>query len=185
MVGDAVRLTDDMDIAQARATLERAGAAFAVVTSSGAEGGPLAVIEADDLAELAEDPATGAEPLAVLAHRFRPLVSVDAEPDELTAQEFYDLAELLGREPIRGVLVEREGQPAAVIPRSAMAAALDLEPQGNVRFGPPDVASLRFVCRKCSPPSFRMPRAVSHDGEPPTCRRVYFHGRMEPDEPTG
>jgi hypothetical protein len=172
-----VVVRDDLDLVQARAALDRTEAEFVVVVT--ADGNPLGVLGEQEMRDLGD--SQGA--LTSLADRFPGLVVVGAEPDEFDLDELLELAELLGREGLRFVLVERDGQPAGVVPRAAIADALplDLLDIGGVRSGNPDVPALRYVCRKCAPPSYQLPRVPGQDGQPPTCRRVFFHGPMEPD----
>lgn len=159
------------DDSNASAALQALGPAdFVVVTS---EDLPVTVLSRDDLAGLSDT----TDSFAALADRLPPLAVIPAEPDELSLDQFGDLAELCGREGISGALVEGEGY--AVVSRRTIAEALSipgLNP-GGARYGTPDVASFRFVCRKCAPPSYLLPRTL--DGKPPTCRRVFFHGEME------
>jgi hypothetical protein len=162
---------DDLTVSSARAALT--AAEFVVVTSQ--NDAPVAVLSAADLDELGD-----ADALSTVTERFPPLVTLAAEPDELEFDELVELAELVGREGVRGVLLEGEG--FAVLSRRALAEALPLEAldPGGVRYGTPDVAPLRFVCRKCTPPSYLLPRTLN--GDPPTCRRVFFHGLMESED---
>jgi hypothetical protein len=167
---------DDTEVSQARAALDQAAVEHVVVTT--ADGDPLAVLGAVELDALPRNSAS----LAGLADQFPSLFVLAGEPDELTDSELLDLAELLGREDLPYVLLEREGLAAGVIPRIAVAAALPLNllDDRSERSGHPDVPALRYVCRRCTPPSFQMPRTPLPDGQPPRCRRVFFHGAMEP-----
>ncbi|WP_433264099.1 hypothetical protein ACQPZF_34100 [Actinosynnema sp. CS-041913] len=172
-----VVVRDDVEVPQARAALDRVDAEYVVVVTS--DGHPLGVLGRPELADL----GSTAETLTALAHRFPALVVIGGDPDELDVDELFDLAELVGREGLRFVLVERDGQPSGVVPRAAIAEALplDLLDTAGVRSGNPDVPALRYVCRKCAPPSFQLPRAPGENGRPPNCRRVFFHGAMDAD----
>lgn len=163
---------DDVVLPQAEAARERVHAEFIVVVT--ADGNPLGVLGERELDELGDLTGT----LSSVADRFPALVVVGGDPDELTAAELLDLAELLGREGLRSVLVERDDQPVGVVPRAAVAAVLPLDLLDGVGVGDPDAPVPRYVCRKCAPPSFHLPRA---GGQPPHCRRVLFHGAMETD----
>ncbi|WP_147455262.1 hypothetical protein [Saccharothrix australiensis] len=165
----------DDEVPRARAAVERADAEYAVVVTS--DGVPLGVLGRPQLA------APGTATLTALADRCPVLAVVGGEPDELHPDELVDLADLVVREGLAFVLVERDGLPSGVVPRAAIEQALPLDlPDGSaVRSGNPDVAALRYVCRKCAPPTFHLPRAPEGDGRPPHCRRVFFHGAMEPD----
>lgn len=172
-----VVVRDDVEVPQARAARERVNAEYIVVVT--ADGNPLGVLGRAELAELGETSQT----LTALAHRFPTLVVVGGDPDELGPEELFDLADLVVRERLRFVLVERDGLPAGVVPRAAIADALPLDALDSpaVRVGNPTVPALRYVCRKCAPPSFQLPRAPGEGGRPPNCRRVFFHGVMEAD----
>ncbi|MEV0680444.1 hypothetical protein AB0I60_28410 [Actinosynnema sp. NPDC050436] len=172
-----VVVRDDVEVGQARAARERVNAEFIVVVTS--DGNPLGVLGVPELAEL----AATSETLTAVAHLFPTLVVVGGDPDELAPDELFDLAELVVRERLRFVLVERDGQPAGVVPRAAIADALPLDALDGlaVRTGNPMVPALRYVCRKCAPPSFQLPRVPAEGGRPPNCRRVFFHGATEPD----
>lgn len=169
-------MRDDVRVPQAREALDRVDAEYVVVVTS--DGNPLAVLGRPELAGL----GTTTDTLTTVAHRLPPLVVIGGDPDELDLDELFDLAELVVREGLRFVLVERDGQPSGVVPRNAISEALPLDLlDTGVRAGNPNVPALRYVCRKCAPPSFQLPRVPGENGRPPNCRRVFFHGSMEPD----
>lgn len=149
-----VTVPDHADAAQVRDALARNE--FAVVVT--ADGHPLAMLTAADVAD-----ESG------LLQRFPSLVVVSGEPDELEPDELVELAELVGREGTRGVLVEYRGQLAGVLPRRTLAEALDLT---TLQLGTPSW----FVCHECTPPSYLLPRTAT--ATPPTCRRAFFHAPM-------
>ncbi len=160
--------------------------AAVVLQSLGARA--LAILISDDrvtalmtrtqLTALATDPA----PLAEQAARLPSLVTVESDTDELEPGTLLDLADVLSLLPeVPGALVERGDQPYGVFTRAEVAAALPLEvlaEASSERLGSvPDLPSRRYVCRKCSPPSYRFPRSAG--GRPPECRRDWLHGAME------
>ncbi|MEU4803487.1 hypothetical protein [Actinosynnema sp. NPDC023587] len=172
-----VVVRDDVEVARARAARERVNAEFVVVVT--ADGNPLGVLGVPELAGLGET----AETLTAVAHLFPTLVVIAGDPDELSADELLDLADLVVREGLRFVLVERDGLPSGVVPRAAIADALPFDVLDGlaVRTGDLTVPAPRYVCRKCAPPSFQLPRVPGEDGRPPNCRRILFHGAMEAD----
>jgi hypothetical protein len=112
-----------------------------------------------------------------------PLVAVEVEePGVPDPETLLALAEVLSLIPAVGVVLERDGAPVEVLSRIEVAQALplDLLTRSVTRAtGTPDLPTQRYVCRKCVPPSYRLPRTVEQ-GQP-QCRRVWFHGAMEPD----
>jgi hypothetical protein len=140
---------------------------------------PLTVMSWADLAGLAAQET----PLMRLAEHLPPLVSLDVTGEALDEDTLLATADALALSPAApGVLVERDGQAIGVLARNKVAAALslDLLGKGDARFGViPDVPTRRYICRKCVPPSYRLPRITG--AQAPACRRVWFHGPMEPD----
>ncbi|MFI9815903.1 CBS domain-containing protein [Saccharothrix variisporea] len=173
LAGSHVVVRDDVDVVEASAASARAEADHVVVVT--AEGRPVAVFDAADLAGLSGPPAGFAE-------GFPPVVLVGGEPDELGVEELVELADLVARTGARHVVVERDGVPVGVVPRASIAAALPLDAVdvAGVRAGNPDLPSLTFICTKCSPPRPQMPRVPGPDGGPPLCRVDFFHGPMDP-----
>ncbi|MFD9950566.1 hypothetical protein ACFWYW_43670 [Nonomuraea sp. NPDC059023] len=110
-----------------------------------------------------------------------PLVVVELDGDRVEEAVLLDLADLLGLlTEVPGVLVERDGRPYGIVARADVAAALPLEllEEGSQRLGnAPGLPSRRYVCRKCEPPSRRLPRSATNG--PPVCSRVWSHGPME------
>ncbi|MFI6290806.1 hypothetical protein ACIBEJ_04435 [Nonomuraea sp. NPDC050790] len=110
-----------------------------------------------------------------------PLVVVELDGDRIEEAVLLDLADLLGQlTEVPGVLVERDGRPYGIVARADVAAALPLEllEEGSQRLGgAPGLPSRRYVCRKCEPPSRRLPRSATNG--PPACSRVWSHGPME------
>lgn len=110
-----------------------------------------------------------------------PLVTLELEDDRIEESILLDLADLLGLlTEVPGVLVERAGRPYGVVARADVAAALPLEllDEGPERLGNvPGLPSRRYICRKCEPPSRRLPRSTTTGL--PACSRVWSHGPME------
>lgn len=168
-------MSDEYEQVPGTSTPERAlvavDAPFVLVTVVDEEGStrPLAVLARDQLRAL---------PDRVLADLGAELPSlVIAEPGALEeGDRLLELADLLARLPsVPAVLVGPE-----VVARGEVARRLSLDllaSDGQLR-ALPEVPTRRYVCRKCAPPSYRLPRSA---GEPPTCQRVWFHGAMELD----
>nr|WP_146173733.1 hypothetical protein [Saccharothrix carnea] len=170
-------MTDDDEPVHTRAAMTENRVEHAVIVTP--DGGPLGVLSMADLRRLGDVTTS----FAALADRMPALVVLAAEPDALATAELLDLAELVGRTGIQSVLLEAGGRPVGVVPRAALAAAvpLDLLDGRGVRAGDPNVPALRYVCRRCTPPSFLLLRTPLPDERRPTCRRIFFHGTMEPD----
>lgn len=140
---------------------------------------PISVVTWAELESLAEHPGSLADQAGRLPH----LLTVEPDGELMEESMLLDLAELLSLLPgVPGALVERDGRPYGVLTRREAAAALPLELLGETseRLGAaPSLPSRRYVCRKCEPPSYRLPRSTGD--QPPDCRRVWFHGAMELD----
>jgi hypothetical protein len=163
----------DHSAIRAMEALRSSGASYCVVTDAS---GPLSLVTAEDLAAL---PADRPAALADLAAQLPSLVSVRDKPEMLSAAEITGLATLISGRNVRGVLVDDGVRPVGALSRDSVAGALaldDLRVFGR-RLGSPRVPCLEFVCRKCVPPTYRLPRSAGT--EAPVCRRSYFHGPME------
>jgi len=122
-------------------------------------------------------------PLRNLVPRLPPLVTVETGGDSLDEQTLLVIADTLSQLPeVPGVLLERREGPFAAVSRATVAAALPLsllskdELRGEPR---PATPGARYICRKCVPQSIHIPLAPSPGT--PSCRKVWFHGRMTPD----
>ncbi|MGW2559144.1 hypothetical protein ACWCXB_07825 [Streptomyces sp. NPDC001514] len=126
------------------------------------------------------EPLAAMPPSDLLTH-LPPLVTVELDDDRIEETVLLDLADLFGLLPeVPGALVERDGAPVGVLTRADTAAALPLEllDDGSTRLGnAPDVPSRRYICRRCAPPSRRLPRSTA--AGPPVCALVWSHGPME------
>ncbi len=153
--------------------LRSSDAAYCVITDAC---GPLSLVTAADLATLE---ATGPAGLAGLAARLPELVAVQDKPEILSPREVWVLARLISGRGIGAVLIDDGARPVGALSRDSIAGAIDLADLriSGRRWGSPQVPSLEFVCRKCVPPTYRMPRSTG--SEAPVCRRSYFHGPME------
>ena len=201
IIGRFTALPAEQTPAQALARLDATDDALIVITAADEEGveRPLAVLSRAELAELTEPteltgPVEPVEPagepllLSGLSGRLPPLISIDiGENRVVDAETLLTLVDTLARSRTTpGVLVEHDEEPLGVLARVDVAAILPVEwlSQGEHRYGPgygpvPDVPTRRYVCRKCAPPSYRLPRSTG--GAAPNCRRIWFHGPMEPD----
>jgi hypothetical protein len=159
--------------AQALGMLRSSDAAYCVITDAC---GPLSLVTSADLAALE---ATAPAGLADLASRLPELVTVQDTPDLLSPREVRILAGLIAGRGTGAVLVDDGARPVGALPRESIADAIDLDDLriSGRRWGPPQVPALEFVCRKCVPPTYRIPRSAG--SEAPVCRRSYFHGPME------
>ena len=153
--------------------LRSSNAAYCVITDAR---GPLSLVTAADLTALK---ATAPAGLADLAERLPGLVTVQEKPETLSPREVWVLARLISGRGTGAVLVDDGARPVGALPRDSIAGAIDLADLriSGRRWGPPQVPSLEFVCRKCVPPTYRMLRSAG--SEAPVCRRSYFHGPME------
>lgn len=153
-------------------SLRSSGAWYGVITDSA---GPLSLMAADALKALDDHAA----PLADLVTQLPPLVTMPGQPDILDIPEMVSLARVIHLCGAAAVLVHDDDEYRGALPRLCVASALPLAALAVTarRSGPPQVSSLRFICRQCVPPTYRLPR--SSGSEAPVCRRSYFHGPME------
>ncbi|MEO3858486.1 hypothetical protein [Acrocarpospora sp. B8E8] len=158
---------------QALDMLRSSDAAYCVITDAC---GPLSLATAADLMALE---ATAPAGLSDLAARLPELVVVQDKPETLSPREVRVLARLISGRGIGAVLVDDGARPVGALPKDSIGAAIDLADLriSGRRWGPPRIPALEFVCRKCVPPTYRMPRSA--ESEAPVCRRSYFHGPME------
>lgn len=123
----------------------------------------------------------GPYPSSQVRRNLPALVTVELDEDGLEKPVLLDLADVLSLLPdVPAVLVERDGMPHGIITRSDLASVLPLELIGDSveRLGSaPALPSRRYICRKCVPPSRRLPRSTA--GGPPECSLVWAHGPME------
>jgi len=150
--------------------LRSSEASYGVITD---DSGPLSLVTEEDLTALSLDG------LADPAARLPELVSMRDKPDVLNTREITALARLISGRNVSAVLVDDGARPVGALARDGVANALPLAELRifGTRWGPPRVPSLGFVCRKCVPPSYRLPRSTG--SEAPVCRLSYFHGPME------
>jgi hypothetical protein len=159
-------------VARSLESLRSSGAPYGVIID---HAGPLSLIAADALEALADRAAS----LADLVTQLPPLVTMPGQPDILDVPEIVSLARVIHLCGAAAVLVQDDDQYRGALPRRCVASALPLATLTVTtrRSGPPQVGSLRFICRQCVPPTYRLPR--SSGSEAPVCRRSYFHGPME------
>jgi len=153
--------------------LRSSDAGYCVITDAC---GPLSLVTAEDLAALQ---ATAPAGLAGLAARLPDLIGVQDKPEILSPREISVLARLISGRHVSAVLVDNGARPVGALSRDSISGAIDLADLriSGRRWGSPQVPSLEFVCRKCIPPTYRMPRSAG--SEAPVCRLSYFHGPME------
>jgi hypothetical protein len=152
-----------------------------------AAGSPLAgLMLADKVATIAatsvlEAALAGPYPASQVRRHLPALVTVELDEDGLEESVLLDLADVLGLLPdVPAALVERDGMPYGIITRADLASALPLELIGDSveRLGnAPALPSRRYICRKCVPPSRRLPRSTAAGA--PECSLVWAHGPME------
>ncbi|MFE5565721.1 hypothetical protein ACFQ68_12080 [Amycolatopsis japonica] len=166
---------DDLSAAAAVEAMTSAGVDALVVRS--ADGHVLAALDEPALATLADTDA----PLAELADQMPALIVLGAEPDEFSDEELTDLAEMVSATSSPAVLLVGGARPVGVVFRRSLASALSLTSMAMdaTRAGNPNVPALRYVCVKCTPPSFQLLRAPEPDGRAPSCTRLFHHGVME------
>lgn len=162
------------------------GAVLAPVEGLPPRPGPFLVAVTLDDTVISIVPRDILEPLATtppsdLLTRLPPLVTVELDDDRIEEAVLLELADLFGLLPeVPGALVERDGAPGGVLTRADTAAALPLEllDDSVTRLGnAPNVPSRRYVCRRCAPPSRRLPRSTT--AGPPVCGLVWSHGPMD------
>lgn len=161
---------DDSDVALVP-TADSALAAFTLA------GKVTAIAATSDL----EAALASTRPPAELGRDLPSLVTVELDEDGMEEPVLLDLADILGLVPdVPAALVVRNGMPYGIITRADLALALPLELLGDgaERLGnAPDLPSRRYICRKCVPPSRRLPRSTA--AGPPKCSLVWAHGPME------
>lgn len=139
---------------------------------------PMTIVSRTGLTELNAQSV----PLKELASRLPSLISLDVDTDSLDVKTLLATADALSLSPaVPGVLVERDDQAIGTLTRENVAAALPLYllSEDDLRVGSTPVAPTAcYICRKCVPPSYRLPQTTGQ--HEPTCRRVWFHGPMEP-----
>jgi hypothetical protein len=151
-----------------------AGPGLAALTLAGTV---IAIAAMSDLQAAVASPG----PVPELTRRLPSLVAVELDEDGLPEPVLLELADILGLLPdVPAALVVRDGAPYGVITRADLASALPLELLGDSaeRLGnAPALPSRRYICRKCVPPSRRLPRSTA--AGPPECSLVWAHGPME------
>jgi hypothetical protein len=151
--------------------LRAEGARFLIVEE---DGRPQAVLTADELE------AAGTRPVSALAGTA--FVVADAPLD---ASSLADIALTLLHTRAQAVVVLEDEHVVGVLGSDAVAEALPLDDalldQSRQRGLPGDAAveSRLYVCRKCSPPTYRRPRGGF---EAPVCPRDSAHGLTERDK---
>src|SRR5207244_7350141 len=124
--------------------------------------------------------AGGAVPLRELIGGGVPLVVLD---DPVEEADVGSVAALLGHAQASAAVVLRGSDIVGVVDIEAVAAALPLDQiaPGKEKgigglYGNPAVPPRGFVCRKCVPPSRRLPQGGF---DAPVCPREPSHGPME------
>lgn len=139
---------------------------------------PVGVVDQRSLAAIAKD----ATPLGDIVMSLPPLVTMAVDGDSVEAEALLAIADTLSRyRAVPGVVLEREDEILTAITRNDIATVLPLDllsddqPRGETQ---PGNLGKRYSCAKCTPPSFHIPKPS--DQGSPACRRVWFHGSMEP-----
>jgi hypothetical protein len=150
-----VTVTHDHTVGELRSGLARPDHAYAVLTDGHAIH---ALLTAEDLAGAADD-----EPVSSLAP---------------TAPVVVAVALLLEQTGAAGaLLIDGDDDLAGVIPAAAIADAVSIQfTWENRSAGRPLVPGRAYVCRKCVPPTHRVPRVGPNS---PVCPRDLLHGPME------
>jgi hypothetical protein len=156
-------------VVDALGKLESASSQFIIVTDENAR--PQALATKADLA----DRPSGTTLIDLIPH-LPSLLTVEAD---LVCDQpvLKDLGMLLKDHAAKGVLVMTDGSIKGVLPRVTVAANLDVSITGSQRlYGDPVAVPRCYVCRKCTPSTYRCPV----QGAVPDCPRNLAHGPMEP-----